>query len=219
MLSVINNAKLRVVATTRDMPTALAWAETISVRDDFSIVKHVPEDFTAYTGTELSLLAARVNSRTVSKVQSRVDLVDMIIEGLDKQAITSELPPDAKRVATLNVNEDNEMATSKKAASKKAPAKKTATKKEVAVKAAPKKVPAPQVSTDREVKNGIMRPKIDSKAGQLWSIADEISKKTGAPAVRRNVVEEAVKRGLSKAGSGSDFQTWRQFHGLVSARA
>jgi len=217
------------IATTLgvDMHIAIAWAETIPYQNDFSIVKHLPKEFAPYTDVEIytlfiSLPTVREDAKPTA--QSREDFIKKLIDELNRQRITSELPPDVKRVASLETHsERNIMATSKKTATKKAPVKKKvaataipgdtkpATKPPVKKKAAVKKVAAPKV--ERERKNGMMRPKDESKGGRVWSIADALSKKAGAPAIRKDVMD-ALPEDISIGCAGGYFQDWRRFHGL-----
>lgn len=206
-LSVINNTrKLHIVTTFEsDTPIALAWAETIPYQNDFSIIAHCAVDLAPYSVPELvmlynSLKFKFINQEDITLVKNE-HLVSILIRALDAQPITSEPPPDEKRVAPLvNSNEENVMTASKKVTKK--------VTKKVAVKATPK--------VERVSQNGILFPKDGSKAGQCWLIADKLAKKAGAPPKRADVVEACIAAGLNKAGASADFQGWRKFHGLVN---
>ena len=83
-------------------------------------------------------------------------------------------------------------------------------KKVAAKKPAVKKAPAEK----RERKNGMLRPKDESKGGRVWAIADKLSKKAGEPAARKDVMA-ALPDDISVGCAGGYFQDWRRFHGLV----
>lgn len=251
MLTVINNTLMQHIVTTLgiDMPIALAWAETIPYQNDFSILTHVPSQFAPYTDNELYTLYCSLESpRGVPTASSREDFMNKLINELNMQEITSEPPPDVKRVAPIETNSEiNTMTTSKKTVSKKVPAKKApdvtkpatkppvkktpekrtvknaaraadhaivkktpAKKKAVAKKPAVKKAPAEK----RERKNGMLLPRPDSAGGKVWAIADKLSKKAGAPAARKDVMN-ALPDDISIGCAGGYFQDWRRFHGLV----
>ncbi len=216
MLTVINNTSMKPIVTADDMNIAIAWAETVPYQNDFSVIRHTSADLSPYSLKELIILHGHLTPFSVSLKGTRVirtNFVARIIQLLDDRVTTSETPPDAKRVASLLIHEDNEM--TKKVAKKVA---KKVTKKvagKVAVKKTATKKAAPKV--ERVMQNTVLLPKAGSKAGQCWTIADKLAKKAGAPPKRSDVVAACVKAGLNKAGSSADFQAWRKFHGLVKA--
>lgn len=153
MLTVINNTRMQAVTTTEDLDTAKAWAETVPLCCDFSIIGHHAQHLSAYNPIELYQLHRHLTKGINDNIKqglTKEELVPYVLRALEQQPITSTLPPDAKRVAPLE-DEENDMptkkkATTKKTAAKKAPAKKAATKKDPA---APR---APRVADERKIK-------------------------------------------------------------------
>lgn len=213
LLTVINNTTMHAVATVDDMSVAVAWAETIPYQNDFSIIGHRAECLGAYNPIELyQLHRSLTDDGPIKGGLARVELVPLVLQALSRHPITSDLPPDAKRVAPL-VNEENDMAAKKKATSEK----KSTVKKAPAKKAPAKRAAVPL--SERERQNGILRPLPDSKAGRCWAIADALAKKAGEPPKRADVINACVEAGLNRAGSSADYQMWRKFHGLVNSNA
>ena len=226
MYTTINTTTMEPVVTTRDLKIAETWAETIPYQNDFAVVTHQAKDFAPYSMTELRVLHARFAGNKWRTVQTtdRVLLVTLVLEQLDMEPVTSEPPPDEKRVAPLATrNEENEMAIRKKAASKKpAPITKPKGPSKATKKVATKKVVAPKVVTpkvERERKNGVLTPKPESNTGRIFAIADALSKKAGAPAKRADVVEAGVANGIKLGTATAAYQIWRNYHGLVKSAA
>lgn len=65
--------------------------------------------------------------------------------------------------------------------------------------------------------NGISRPN-KGKTLRIWEIADEISKATKAPALRKDVTEKAIAEKLELGTIHTQYGRWRKFHGLSSVR-
>lgn len=63
----------------------------------------------------------------------------------------------------------------------------------------------------------ITRPGEGTKTGRVWEIADKLTKKD-QPAVRAEVMEQALSEGLNSAMIATQYQRWRQFNG-VSTRS
>lgn len=90
---------------------------------------------------------------------------------------------------------------------------KKATKKAAKAPKAPGAGRAPLVE-----KNGIKRPKESGTTGQVWAAADRLTAKHGRPATRQEVVAECEKKGLSLGTAATQYQNWRLFNGIPSAR-
>jgi len=87
------------------------------------------------------------------------------------------------------------------------------TKSKKAVKAV--KAPAPK--TDKVIcatKNEITRPKAGGTTARIWEIADDITERTGKPAVRKEVLAQADKEKLSQGTAKTQYFRWRLFNGL-----
>jgi hypothetical protein len=67
--------------------------------------------------------------------------------------------------------------------------------------------------------NGVTRPKDGTTTGRVWAISDEISKKNGAPADRKTVIEQVVAEGINASTGATQYGKWRKFHGLVGEKA
>jgi hypothetical protein len=67
--------------------------------------------------------------------------------------------------------------------------------------------------------NGVTRPKAGTTTGRVWEISDEISKKNGAPADRKTVIEQVVAEGINASTGATQYGKWRKFHGLVGEKA
>lgn len=231
MLTLVNNTTMQHIVTTlgMDMPIALAWAETIPYQNDFSILTHVSNQFTPYTDLELYTLYNSLKSLCgTPTATSREDFIRKLINELNNQPITSEPPPDVKRVAPLKTKSESKIMTTSKDVSKKAPGaakkaaakkpavKKTLAKKPAVKKAATKKPAAKKAPVEkRERKNGMLLPRPDSTGGKVWAIADKLSKKAGAPPARKDVMDDCVKAGFTIGCAGGYYQDWRRYHGLV----
>jgi len=80
--------------------------------------------------------------------------------------------------------------------------------------AAPAAEAAPAVV--KITKNGVTRPKDESKGtGRVWTIADAISAKLGAPADRKSVIDQVHAEGINTSTGATQYGKWRKFHGLV----
>ncbi len=82
--------------------------------------------------------------------------------------------------------------------------------KETKKETAPKKEAAP-----KDIKNGVTRPGAGTKTGRVWEIADKISADTNAPAMRKPVLDEAVKQEINESTAATQYGKWRKYHGLV----
>ena len=219
MLTVINNTTMEAIVTTDSMDVAVTWAETIPYQNDFSIIGHRAECLGAYNPIELyQLHRSLTDDGPIKQGLTRDELVPLLVRVLTDRPTTSDLPQDAKRVAPLLEpnHEENDMATKKKASKKTAAKRKTTAKKATAKKAAPKKAATQKV--ERERRNGMLRPKAGTVGDQVWTICDNLSKKTGEPAKRKDVMDECEKAGLNMGGAPGYYQEWRRFHGLVKKR-
>lgn len=76
----------------------------------------------------------------------------------------------------------------------------------------PKKETKPKVELLKQ--NGATRPRPGSKTVRPWEIADELSRATGKPAVRKDVIEKATAEGISPATAATQYGRWRRYNGL-----
>lgn len=79
-------------------------------------------------------------------------------------------------------------------------------------KAKAEKAPKPP----KDIKNDVPRPKSGSATARVWEIADEISKKTGEPAPRKEVMDTYIGEGGNTATCATQYGRWRRYHGLVN---
>lgn len=75
---------------------------------------------------------------------------------------------------------------------------------------APEKAP----KAPKDTKNGVTRPKAGTKTGRVWEIADAQSENKGAPALRKDVLEECVSEGINQATAATQYGRWRKYYGL-----
>lgn len=91
----------------------------------------------------------------------------------------------------------------------------TATEKPKAkAKAKPKAKAKAKVVVAKDKKNGIARPSPNTKTGLIWAIADSISSTLKAPADRKAVLAEAVKKKINPATAATQYGRWRKYNGL-----
>ncbi|MGH6628782.1 MAG: hypothetical protein ACREB3_03520, partial [Burkholderiales bacterium] len=103
MLIVINNRHMRPVAVVTAMDQALAWAETVPVTDDFSIIAPKSVDLGAYTVAELRCLHGYLTRRSyLAEDLARGTLINKVREALETQPISAAAPTTKQRVAPLN---------------------------------------------------------------------------------------------------------------------
>ena len=76
-----------------------------------------------------------------------------------------------------------------------------------------------KVKVERERKNGQTRPAADSVTGKLWATFDAISKKSKAPATRKEILEAAKLEGINASTAATQYSRWRAFHGHVGTAA
>lgn len=106
--------------------------------------------------------------------------------------------------------------STKKPATKPAAAKATkpaATKPAAATKPEKPAKPA-KVVKDKVEQNGIIRPSAGTTTGRIWEIADGLSAKTKAPAVRKDVMAQADAEKINAATAATQYGKWRKFNGL-----
>ena len=93
-----------------------------------------------------------------------------------------------------------------------APAEETVTEDKGKGKDKPKKEKAP-----RDEQNGVVRPKTGTKTGRVWEISDEVSRKAGEPAPRKDVMDACAKEGINPATAATQYGRWRHYNGLKGA--
>lgn len=62
--------------------------------------------------------------------------------------------------------------------------------------------------------NGVTRPNQGTNTGTVWEIADTLSKETGKPATRKDVLDKAVDKGINVSTAATQYGQWRKFNGL-----
>jgi hypothetical protein len=82
-----------------------------------------------------------------------------------------------------------------------------------ATPAAPAAPAAPAVP--KIEKNGVTRPKSDTKTGAVWDISDRLSAALGRPASRKEVMDEAKKAEINEATVATQYGRWRKFNGIT----
>ena len=84
--------------------------------------------------------------------------------------------------------------------------------------AAPKAEKAPKAPKEpKEPKveaNGVVRPKDGTSTGRVWAIADQISAAKGAPAPRKEVMDQCASENINVSTAATQYGKWRKFHGL-----
>lgn len=88
------------------------------------------------------------------------------------------------------------------------------TKSKKAVKAPAKKSALKTDKVVRVTKNDVTRPKAGGTTARVWEICDEITERTGKPAVRKEVLAQAAKEKLKPGMAKSQYFSWRCFNGL-----
>lgn len=68
----------------------------------------------------------------------------------------------------------------------------------------------------RDVANGVTRPKAGTQTGKVWTISDDVSKSTGKPAERKDVLARTTAEGINEATAATQYGKWRKYHGLKS---
>lgn len=101
------------------------------------------------------------------------------------------------------------------------PALTEAQKKAADKKAA--KLAAAKAATDKKAakqeQNGVTRPAAGTKTGQVWDIADQLSKSKGSRIERKHVIEEALKLGLNESTAATQYGRWMKFYGFSEPKA
>ena len=62
--------------------------------------------------------------------------------------------------------------------------------------------------------NNVTRPNQGTNTGTVWEIADALSKETGKPATRKDVLDKAVDKGINVSTAATQYGQWRKFNGL-----
>lgn len=65
----------------------------------------------------------------------------------------------------------------------------------------------------KDTKNGVTRPRVNSKTGVVWLIADR-----NPSATREAVLKEATDKGVNIATASTQYGRWRKYNGLVTER-
>ncbi len=140
-------------------------------------------------------------------------------------AAETTAPMDAKAEAKA----EKEAAKAKAAVEKEAKAKASAEKKQAAADAKAKKeadakAKANAIAAKKAAKeanrqpeqNGVRRPGPEGKCGQVWALADHLSKHEGKPVAIATLLEHAIKAGHNVANVRTEYARWKKFHGVPS---
>ena len=85
-----------------------------------------------------------------------------------------------------------------------------------AAKSKAKKEAKPKI--DKVIQNGVTRPGSGTSTGKVWDIADDLSRKSGGPAKRADVMKVAEEAGINAATVATQYGKWRKFHGIVAEK-
>jgi sRNA-binding protein len=104
------------------------------------------------------------------------------------------------------------------AAADKASAKAAKAAQKAAEKAAKKtEAKAAKEAAKQPKQNDVRRPKANTTTGKVWAIFDELSAKTGAPALIGDALKQAS--GTPEATVRTQYARWRKFHGITGRTA
>lgn len=73
-------------------------------------------------------------------------------------------------------------------------------------------------AVQKDVKNGVTRPKEGTLTGQVWAIADAISRQKKAPARRAEVIEKATAEGINKSTATTQYGRWRVYNDVPAEK-
>lgn len=76
--------------------------------------------------------------------------------------------------------------------------------------AAEKVAPAP-----KDTKNGVTRPKLGTKTGRVWEIADYLSAQAQRPALREEVLASGEAEGLTKGTIATQYARWTRYYDVT----
>lgn len=77
-----------------------------------------------------------------------------------------------------------------------------------------KKAAAAKPVREKIEANGVTRPAVGTKTGNVWAAADKISKTAKRPAERSEVMAACVAEGIPEATIATQYQLWRKFFGI-----
>ena len=63
------------------------------------------------------------------------------------------------------------------------------------------------------------RPRLGTKTGRVWEIADEITREKGRPAKRREVIERFTTENGNANTANTQYQYWKDWYELQPGRA
>ena len=71
-----------------------------------------------------------------------------------------------------------------------------------------------QIENPQPIRNGIRRPKSDSKCGAAWDLFDKMSNELGDVVPVSDAIAEGVRQGLVEGNLRSEHYRWRTFNGI-----
>lgn len=99
-------------------------------------------------------------------------------------------------------------------AEEKAAAKAARAAAKAADKAAKKEAAKAEKEAAKQPKqNDVRRPKPNTTTGKVWTIFDELSNKSGVPALIGDAIKSAT--GIPEATVRTQYARWRKFHGIT----
>lgn len=92
-----------------------------------------------------------------------------------------------------------------------------AAKEEAKAKAKAEKETAKPVKEKYEyvTQNGVRRPKSGTKCGQVWDMADTMSKEKASPISLAELMVVSDKEGWNKNNTSGEYSLWRKFYGIT----
>ena len=63
--------------------------------------------------------------------------------------------------------------------------------------------------------NGIRHPKSTTVCGQVWTMADDLSKQFKQPTPIKELLEATAKKGMNDGNVKAEYARWRKFHGVT----
>ena len=140
--------------------------------------------------------------------KAETDRLKAVAKG-EKEA-AAKTAKDAKAKASADAKLAKETAVADAKAAKELAAKTAAETKAAAVVVKPVKVAQPQ-------QHGVTRPRADGACGQVWALADAISKRLGQPVPIAQLSKETAAAGLNDATTRTQYARWKTFNGVFGA--
>lgn len=143
-------------------------------------------------------------------------------EAKAKKKAEADAAKAAKAEAAAKAKEEREQAAAEAKAKKDAEKAAAAEAKAEAarLKAEEKAAKAQAAQKEKvvlESKNGITRPKADTKTGQVWAFADKLSAEKGSPVAISELAPVASAAGLNDATIRTQYARWKTFNSIFGS--